>query len=124
QFREHLDAAIALYRAALTQDAAYTPAALNLACALIVRGLHNTAAVGLQADFAEAVTILLRARESMPNAPEAPALLNNLGVALWYAGQPPRATEYLRSAHTLAPTYAAPAFNLAHIAWDTGQAAD
>jgi tetratricopeptide (TPR) repeat protein len=124
QFREHLDAAITLYRAALTQDAAYMPAALNLACALIVHGLSHPATAGLQADFAEAVTILLRAWERIPNAPEAPALLNNLGVALWYAGQTSRAMEYLRSAHTLAPTYAAPAFNLAYIAWDTGQDTD
>jgi len=124
QFRDHLDKAITLYRAALAQDAAYLPAALNLACALIVHGLHHTVAVGLQADFAEAVTILLRAWESMPNAPEAPALLNNLGVALWYAGQPPRAMEYLRSAHTRAPTYAAPVFNLAYITRNTDQAAE
>ena len=124
QFREHLATALTLYRAALTQDAAYLPAALNLACALIVHGLHHPATVGLQADFAEAVTILLRAQERLPQAPEAPALLNNLGVAWWYAGQPSRAMEALRSAHTLAPTYAAPAFNLAYLARHTGQAAD
>ena len=51
-------------------------------------------------------------------------MTGTIGVALWYAEQPRRATESLTRAYTLAPAYAAPAFNLAYIARDTGQAAD
>src|SRR5262249_16842938 len=41
QFRQHLETAIGLYQEARTRDPAYTPAALNLACAFIVRGLQG-----------------------------------------------------------------------------------
>jgi tetratricopeptide (TPR) repeat protein len=115
QFRQHLDEAITLYREALTQDAAYTPAALNLGGALIVRGVH-TETPGLNADFAEVITTLLRALERSPNTPETPAMLNTLGVALFYAKQPDQAKEHLARARALDPTSPAPIFNLGHIA--------
>jgi hypothetical protein len=54
--------AIIFYREALSHDPAYAPAAINLGCALIVRGLHAEAR-GLNTDFSEAVTTLLRAIE-------------------------------------------------------------
>jgi tetratricopeptide (TPR) repeat protein len=110
--RHHLDQAITWYREALAQDASYTPAALNLGYALMVRGVHAKTR-GLNADFAEAVTILLRALERDPTSPE---ILNNLGVALWYVERPNQAEAYLTQARTLAPTYAAPVFNLGQIA--------
>jgi hypothetical protein len=115
QFRQHLDEAITLYREALTHDTAYIPAALNLGGALIVRGVH-TETSGLNADFAEAISTLLRALERSPNAPETPAMLNTLGVALFYAKQPDQAKEHLARARALNPTSPAPIFNLGHIA--------
>jgi hypothetical protein len=115
QFRQHLDEAITRYREALTQDAAYTPATINLGSALLVRGIH-TETPGLNADFAEAITTLLRALERRPPPPEASALLNTLGVALWYANQPDQAKEQLARAQALDPTAPAPLFNLGHMA--------
>lgn len=111
-FRHHLDQAIALYREALTHDASYTPSAINLGCALIMRGLQAEKR-GLNADFSEAVTTLLRAFERDPNSPE---ILNNLGVALFYVERPDQAKDHLARAQTLAPTYPAPVFNLGQIA--------
>ena len=110
-----LEAAIRWYREALAQEAAYTPAALNLGAALILRGAQ-TPQSGFQPDFSEAVAILSRALERAPQSPE---LLNNLGVALFYEERLERAQAALSHARTLAPTYAAPVFNLgamAHIA--------
>jgi len=115
QFRQHLDKAIALYREALTLDTAYTPAAVNLGGALIVRGVH-TETQGLKADFYDAVTTLQRALEHAPNASATPALLNTLGVALFYIGQLEQAKAQLVQARTLAPAYAAPVFNLGYMA--------
>jgi hypothetical protein len=112
QFREHLNRAITLYQEVLKQENSYVASALNLASALLVRGDHSTTP-GLKADFYEAVTVLQRALEYAPHAPETPAILNTLGVALWYVGQPEQAKEYLARAQSLAPTYAAPACNLA-----------
>ena len=111
-FRQHLEEAIILYREALARDAAYTPAALNLGDALIVRGLQ-AGARGLNADFAEAVW---RLQEALQHTPNTPTILNSLGVALFYARQGDDATEHLVRARTLAPTYAAPVFNLAQLA--------
>ena len=119
-FRHHLGEAIARYREALARDDAYTPAALNLGCALVVRGVHAEPR-GLNADVSEAVTTLLRALERAPNTPDTPALLNNLGVALWYGERPDHAKTHLTRARTLAPAYAAPVFNLAYIAQAEGR---
>ena len=113
-FRQHLDEAIALYREALTHDATYTPAALNLGCALLVRGLH-TATPGLTADFSDARTTFLRTLEQDQHQ-NSPEMLNNLGVALFYDEKPHQAKEQLARARQLAPTYVAPIFNLGHIA--------
>jgi tetratricopeptide (TPR) repeat protein len=121
-FRQHLDEAIVLYGEALKYDAAYTPAALNLGCAFLVRGLH-TATPGLTADFSEARTTFLRAieQDQRQNSPE---MLNNLGVALFYDEKPRQAKEQLAHARQLAPTYAAPIFNLGYIAHVEQQEAD
>lgn len=119
-FRKHLQEAIQLYREALTHDPAYTPAALNLGDALIVLGLQRRAS-GSNADLLEAATILERARESTPDAP---VLLNSLGVALWYVGQRQEALDHLRRARRLAPTYAAPEMNLTYLEQSTHQPGD
>jgi tetratricopeptide (TPR) repeat protein len=112
QFRQHLEAAIRWYREALAQDAAYTLAARNLGAALLLRGAH-TPKVAPHPDVAEAVMLLSRALEQ---APQDPSLLNTLGVALWYDERPDRAKQTLTQAQTLAPTAAAPVFNLGVIA--------
>jgi hypothetical protein len=122
-FRQHLDEAIALYRETLAQDDAYIPSAVNVGCALLLRG-SQAEKHGLNADVSEAVTALLRALERVPHAPETPTILNTLGVALWYAGRPDDAKIHLTRARTLAPSYAAPLFNLAHIAHMEGRQAD
>jgi tetratricopeptide (TPR) repeat protein len=111
-FRQHLQQAITLYREALTHDETYLPAATNLGCALLVRGVRATGGIG-HADMYEAVATLQRALERAPNVP---ALLNNLAVALFYVDQWPHARSHLMQARQLAPHYAAPAFNLAYMA--------
>jgi tetratricopeptide (TPR) repeat protein len=119
-FRSHLDEAIRFYREAITHDAAYTPAAVNLGCALLVRGVRGDS--GLRhADVYEAVATLQRALERQPNVPE---ILNNLGVALFYVERPQQATEHFIRARSLAPAYAAPVFNLAQIAQAERREAD
>ena len=111
-FREHLDTAITLYREAIAHDAAYIPAAVNLGCALLTRGVR--AEHGLRhADVYEAIATLQRALERQPNSPE---ILNNLGVALFYVTQSQQATVHLSRARSLAPAYAAAVFNLSAIA--------
>jgi tetratricopeptide (TPR) repeat protein len=120
RFRRHIDEAIALYREALAYDDAYTPAALNLGCALVLRGVYAEKE-GLNADVSEAATVLLRALERTPNSPDTPTILNNLGVALWYDSRPDHAKTHLTRAMTLAPTYAAPVFNLTYIARTEGR---
>jgi tetratricopeptide (TPR) repeat protein len=111
-FRQHLQQAITFYREALAHDETYVPAATNLGCALLVRGVRAEGGVR-HADIYEAVATLQRALERAPNVP---ALLNNLAVALFYVDQVPRARAHLTQARTFAPDYAAPAFNLAYIA--------
>jgi tetratricopeptide (TPR) repeat protein len=112
QFRQHLDTAIHWYREALTQDATYVPTALNLGAALILRGVHTPKAAP-HPDFAEAIMLLSRALEQAPQAPE---LLNALGVALFYDERFDRAWAALTQAASGDPAYAAPAFNLGVLA--------
>jgi tetratricopeptide (TPR) repeat protein len=119
-FRQHLDEAITLYQEALAQDAAYTPSAINLGDALLVRGLQ-TKTDGLNPDLYGAATMLARAQDRTPNTP---ALLNSLGVASFYVGQVHQATHYLEQARRLAPTYAAPVWNLRYLAQHTHKDAD
>jgi tetratricopeptide (TPR) repeat protein len=120
QFRQHLEAAIHWYREALAQDPTYTLAARNLGAALLLRGAHTPKAAP-HPDVAEAVMLLSRALEQ---APQDPALLTTLGVALWYDERPDRAKQTLTQAQTLAPTAAAPVFNLGVIAHLEHRAAD
>jgi tetratricopeptide (TPR) repeat protein len=119
-FRQHLEEAITLYQEALVHDAAYTPAAINLGDALIMRGLQ-TKTDGLNPDLYGAATMLAQARDRTPNNP---ALLNGLGVASFYVGQVHQATNYLEQARRLAPTYAAPVWNLRYLAQQAHRDAD
>jgi tetratricopeptide (TPR) repeat protein len=112
QFRQHLETAIHWYRETLTQDAAYLPTALNLGAALILRGAHTPKAPP-HPDFAEAIMLLSRALE---HAPQAPELLNALGVALFYDERFDRAWAALTQAASGDPAYAAPVFNLGVLA--------
>jgi tetratricopeptide (TPR) repeat protein len=120
QFRQHLEMAIRWYREALAQDAAYTLAARNLSAALILRGVHTPKA-GPHPDFAEAVMLLSRALESTPQAPD---LLNTLGVALFYDERLDRAQAAFTQAATRDPAYAAPMFNLGVLARAARREAD
>ena len=111
-FREHLDDAIRLYREVLQLDESYVSSARNPGSALIVRAVHSTGA-NRQADLAETVMTLSRALRYQPSDV---AILTNLGVAFFYEGQRDRAKMSLNQARTLAPAYAAPVYNLGHIA--------
>jgi tetratricopeptide (TPR) repeat protein len=122
-FRRHLDESIALYRQALTLDASYTPAALNLAHALIVRGIQ-TQAQGLSADVVEAQAVLLRLQQSGSNEQLMPQLLNALGVVSFYAERLSEAERLFTRVRTLAPADAAPVLNLAYLAQVTKRPAD
>jgi tetratricopeptide (TPR) repeat protein len=119
-FRQHLEEAITLYQEALARDAAYTPTAINLGDALIMRGLQ-TRTDGLNPDLYGAATMLAQAQDRTPNNP---ALLNSLGVASFYVGQVHQATNYLDQARRLAPTYAAPVWNLRYLAQQAHRDAD
>jgi tetratricopeptide (TPR) repeat protein len=123
RFRQHLDTAIMLYREALTHDPDYLPSALNLGGALIVRGAHS-GTQGLNADFSEAVTTLLRTLERAPDTTETPAILNSLGVALFYVRQLDHAREHLTRALASVSTYADPLYNLGHMARTEGRQAE
>jgi hypothetical protein len=120
QFHEHLETAMRWYREALTQDATYTLAAHNLGAALLLRSVHTSKA-GPHPDVAEAIMLLSRALE---HAPQAPELLNTLGVAWFYDERLDRAQAALTQSVTLDPTYAAPVFNLSVLAWATHREAD
>jgi tetratricopeptide (TPR) repeat protein len=120
QFRQHLEAAIRWYREALTQDATYTLAVRNLGAALLLRRVHTPKA-GPHPDVAEAVLLLVRALE---HAPQAPDLLNTLGVAWFYDERPDRAQAAFAQAATRDPAYAAPVFNLGALARAAHREAD
>ena len=122
-FRRHLDEAIALYHQAMTLDPTYIPAVLNLAHALIVRGIQSQTP-GLSADVVEAQAILLRAQQSGSNETMMPQLLNTLGVVSFYAERIPEAKQLFTRARTLAPSDAAPVFNLGRLAHLTQQPAE
>jgi hypothetical protein len=98
----------------------YTLAARNLGAALILRGVHTPKA-GPHPDFAEAVMLLSRALESTPQAPD---LLNTLGVALFYDERLDRAQAAFTQAATRDSTYAAPVFNLGVLARAAHREAD
>jgi tetratricopeptide (TPR) repeat protein len=112
QFRQHLEAAMRWYREALALDPRYTLAAGNLGAALLLHAAHPPKAAP-HPDVVEAVSLLTRALEQ---APQDPNLLTTLGVAWWYDERPERARQALAQATTLAPTLAAPVFNLGVLA--------
>lgn len=122
-FRDHLDQAITSYGQARDYDPTYTPAALNLGCALLLRGVHGAGKTPA-ADLRDAASILERALE---HAPQSPQLFNNLGVALFYADRldgRQQAHAWLQRAHALAPNYAAAVFNLQYLAHIAQQEAE
>jgi tetratricopeptide (TPR) repeat protein len=112
-FHQHLEKAIERYRQAMEQHHEYLPSAINLANALIVRGVQSTGRGLFNADFVEAQAILMRAREAHPSDAQ---LLNTLGVALFYVERTPEAKTVFAQARTLAPADAAPLFNLKYLA--------
>ena len=116
QTRRHLHDAIAFYRAAITRDPAYLPAAANLGAALIIRGiLYENAA-----DLHTAVATLLEASSNT----RSPALLSNLGVAYWYLGSAPKALGLWQEAYRRDSNYAPVIFNLAEQAYQTNNLAE
>lgn len=119
-FRSHLDEAIALYRQAMTHDAAETLTAVNIAQALIVRGIQSPSQ-GLSSDVVEAQAILLRAQQSGVHEQTIPQLLNTLGVASFYTERMPEAKRLFTHVRTLAPAEAAPVYNLSYLAQVSGQ---
>lgn len=112
-FQDQIAQAIEAYHAAIAQERFYTPAYNNLGCALMLQGTEK--------GFYDAVTRLLEAHEQMPTSPY---IKNNLGVAYFYVKQSAEAKTHLRAAHTLAPTYEAPLFNLWQIAQQEQQEAE
>jgi len=112
-FRQHLEKAIERYRHAMEQNHGYLPSAINLANALIIRGVQSKGRGLFNADFMEAQAILMRAREAHPNNAQ---LLNTLGAALFYAERAPEAKTLFAHARTLAPADVAPLFNLKYLA--------
>ena len=119
-FRRHIDEAITFYRQALSHDATYAPAAINLAHALVVRGIQSQT-YGLSADVVEAQAILLRMQQSIPNEKAMPELLNALGVVSFYAKRISEAKQLFTHVRTLAPDAAAPVFNLGYLAQVSGR---
>jgi tetratricopeptide (TPR) repeat protein len=120
QFRSHLETAIRWYREALAQEATYTVAARNLSAALLLRRVQTPKA-GPHPDVAEAILLLARALEHTPQAPD---LLNTLGVAWFYDERLDRAQEAFTQAAARDPTYAAPVFNLSVLARAAHREAD
>ena len=120
QFRQHLETAMRWYREALTQEATYMLAVRNLSAALLLRSVHTPKA-GPHPDVAEAIMLLSRALE---HAPQAPELLNTLGVAWFYDERLDRAQAAFTQAATRNPTYVAPVFNLSVLARAARREAD
>ncbi len=119
-FRRHLDEAIVLYRQAMTHAATYTPSVINVAQALMVRGIQSQTP-GLNADVVEAQAVLMRAKQSESHESWMPQLLNTLGAVSFYAERIPEAKEFFTRASALAPTDTAPRYNLSYLAQVTGQ---
>lgn len=108
-FAEHLQAAIDLYKQAISQDPAYVYSYNNLACALILRGEEG--------DAYEAVAKLI---DSLKIEPARKDCLNSLGVAFYYTKNPAKAKEYFLEALKLDPAYDLPLFNLGRLALELG----
>ena len=121
QFREHLETAIRWYREALTQDATYTLAARNLGAALILRGVHTPKG---RAPSRLCGSRSCSCRGHWSHTPQAPELLNTLGVAWFYDERLDRAQAAFTQAATRDPTYAAPVFNLGVLARAAHREAD
>jgi tetratricopeptide (TPR) repeat protein len=108
-FRKHLKTAIELYETALSHDPSYILSCNNLACALLLKGEEG--------DAYKAIGRLQDAAKIEANA----QVLNNLGVAYYYAESPTKAKKYLLQAYQLDPAYDAPLFNLGRLAREMGQ---
>ena len=109
-FERHITAAIEQYQVAINQDSTYLPTFRNLASAYIVKGEPYKAIALLQ--------------DALKFAPKDAAVLNNLGVAFFYAKNSAEARNYLAAAVKADPAYDAPVFNLATLAHQQGDAAD
>jgi len=108
-FQEHIDKAIEFYEIAKSLDPAYALSYNNLGCAYILKG---------GADAFKAIAALLDALRLSPDAPD---VLNNLGVAFFTANLTEQAKAYLHKASMLDPNYEAPLFNLGKISYEERQ---
>lgn len=109
-FERHITAAIEQYQIAIKQDSTYLPAFRNLASAYLIKGEPYKAIALLQ--------------DALKFAPKDAAVLNNLGVAFFYAKNPAEARDYLAAAVKADPVYDASVFNLAMLAHQQGDATD
>ena len=105
-FREHIDKAIEFYKTAISLDPEYALSFNNLGCALIVKGPEGAF---------EAIATLQKAHKMQPDAPD---ILNNLGVAFYLAQLPEQARTHLQQARARDRRYDAPLFNLGKIAYE------
>jgi tetratricopeptide (TPR) repeat protein len=103
-FHEHLDKAMEFYQTAISLDPAYMLSYNNLGCALFIK-----------ADWYKAIATF---QDALKIAPQAPEVLNNLGVTFFAADIPQQGKSHLLKAHELASHYDAPLFNLGKIAYE------
>jgi tetratricopeptide (TPR) repeat protein len=103
-FHEHINKAIEFYKTAISLDSEYALSLNNLGCALIAQGPEEAF---------EAIATLQKAHKMRPNAPD---ILNNLGVAFYLANLPQQARLHLQQARERDGRYAAPLLNLGKIA--------
>lgn len=106
-FQEHIDKAIEFYEMAKSLDAGYALALNNLGCAYITNGEPFKAIATLQ--------------DGLKLSPDAPDVLNNLGVAFFSANLADLAKSHLHKSSMLDPSYDAPLFNLGKLAHEERQ---
>ena len=111
-FKTHIEKAIEFYNTAISHDPSYILSYNNLACALITKGEKG--------DVYKAIGLLEDTMKIKPN-PWEKEVLNNLGIAFYYAKNLGEAKEYLLKAHQLDPKYDAPLFNLGKLCIEAGK---
>ncbi len=107
RFQDHVEKAIRFYEMAKSLDPIYALSYNNLGCAYIVNGEPFKAIATLQ--------------DGLKLAPDAPDMLNNLGVAFLKANLADLAKSHLHKASMLDASYEAPLFNLGKISYEERQ---